>query len=151
MFVVFIGSKGATQILISFWSFNFPKASCLPAVIWERWITTLDLKSPYFVYAVIVICLYFILDSKNNEFCELKFFTALETIVEIANMRSSLLHSFHQLHPEVQDTKEWKSSNSSGIDNLNSPYFICLLLPFWLRTYIELCWRFLSFNCMSRL
>ncbi|XP_058785553.1 uncharacterized protein LOC131660340 isoform X2 [Vicia villosa] len=37
---------------------------------------------------------------------QLSFEKALETIVEIANMRSSLLHSFHQLHQEVEDTKE---------------------------------------------
>lgn len=96
---------------------------------------TLDLKSSYFVYAVIVICLYLILDSQNNEFCALKFFVALETLVEIANTRSSLLHSFHQLHQEVEGTKEWKGSNSSGKDNLNSPYFICLLLLFWLHIH----------------
>ncbi|CAI8600223.1 unnamed protein product [Vicia faba] len=37
---------------------------------------------------------------------QLSFEKALETLVEIANMRSSLLHSFHQLHQEVEDTKE---------------------------------------------
>ncbi|CAK8569192.1 unnamed protein product [Lathyrus sativus] len=37
---------------------------------------------------------------------QLSFEKALETLVEIANMRSALLHSFHQLHQEVEDTKE---------------------------------------------
>ncbi|MED6179635.1 hypothetical protein PIB30_002965 [Stylosanthes scabra] len=31
---------------------------------------------------------------------------ALETLVEMANMQSSFLYSFHQLHQEVEDTKE---------------------------------------------
>ncbi|XP_019415002.1 PREDICTED: uncharacterized protein LOC109326705 isoform X6 [Lupinus angustifolius] len=37
---------------------------------------------------------------------QLSFEKALETLVEIANVRSSLLYSFHQLHQEVEDTKE---------------------------------------------
>ncbi|XP_050884583.1 uncharacterized protein LOC127087689 [Lathyrus oleraceus] len=37
---------------------------------------------------------------------QLSFEKALETLVEIANTRSSLLHSFHQLHQEVEGTKE---------------------------------------------
>jgi len=37
----------------------------------------------------------------------LNFFAALETLVEIANMQSSLLYSFRQLQ-KVEDTKEWK-------------------------------------------
>jgi len=64
------------------------------------------------VYAVLVIYFYFILDIQDNTFCLLKFFAALETLIEIANLRSSLLHSFNQLHQEVKDTKEWRSSNS---------------------------------------
>ncbi|KAK2392767.1 hypothetical protein P8452_29601 [Trifolium repens] len=37
---------------------------------------------------------------------QLSFEKALETLIEIANMRSSMLHSFNQLHKEVEDTKE---------------------------------------------
>ncbi|KAL1309208.1 hypothetical protein HN51_051901 [Arachis hypogaea] len=37
---------------------------------------------------------------------QLSFERALETLVEMANMRSSFLYSFHQLHQEVEDTKE---------------------------------------------
>lgn len=36
---------------------------------------------------------------------QLSFERALETLIEIANMRSSMLHSFHQLQ-KVEDTKE---------------------------------------------
>lgn len=37
---------------------------------------------------------------------QLSFEKALETLIEIANLRSSLLHSFSQLNQEVEDTKE---------------------------------------------
>ncbi|XP_020972403.1 uncharacterized protein LOC107626465 isoform X3 [Arachis ipaensis] len=37
---------------------------------------------------------------------QMSFERALETLVEMANMRSSFLYSFHQLHQEVEDTKE---------------------------------------------
>ncbi|XP_027190304.1 uncharacterized protein [Cicer arietinum] len=37
---------------------------------------------------------------------QLSFEKALETLIELANMRSSLLNSFHQLQQEVEDTKE---------------------------------------------
>ncbi|XP_057727929.1 uncharacterized protein LOC130943875 isoform X3 [Arachis stenosperma] len=37
---------------------------------------------------------------------QLSFERALETLVEMANMRSRFLYSFHQLHQEVEDTKE---------------------------------------------
>lgn len=37
---------------------------------------------------------------------QLSFEKALETFIEIANLRSSLLHSFSQLNQEVEDTKE---------------------------------------------
>ncbi|CAL0305900.1 unnamed protein product [Lupinus luteus] len=37
---------------------------------------------------------------------QLSFEKALETLVEIANVRSALLYSFHQLHQEVEDAKE---------------------------------------------
>ncbi|XP_061372846.1 uncharacterized protein LOC133315267 [Gastrolobium bilobum] len=37
---------------------------------------------------------------------QLSFERALETLVEIANVQSSLLSSYHQLHQEVEDTKE---------------------------------------------
>ncbi|GAU22053.1 hypothetical protein TSUD_309570 [Trifolium subterraneum] len=74
-----VSSKGARQVLVSFWSFDFAKASGHPAVIRE---------------------------SQDNTFCPSKFFVALETLIDIANMRSSVLNSFNQLHKEVEDTKE---------------------------------------------
>lgn len=37
---------------------------------------------------------------------QLSFEKALETLIEKANLRSSLLHSFNQLHQELEDTKE---------------------------------------------
>ncbi|CAJ2642724.1 unnamed protein product [Trifolium pratense] len=37
---------------------------------------------------------------------QLSFEKALETLIDIANMRSSVLNSFTQLHKEVEDTKE---------------------------------------------
>ncbi|XP_027355970.1 coiled-coil domain-containing protein 115 isoform X2 [Abrus precatorius] len=47
-----------------------------------------------------------ILISPKLRATQLSFERALETLVEIANVQSSLLYSFHRLHQEVEDTKE---------------------------------------------
>ncbi|XP_057436780.1 uncharacterized protein LOC130729156 [Lotus japonicus] len=47
-----------------------------------------------------------ILISPKLRSTQLSFEKALETLIELANMRSSLIHSFHQLHRETEDTEE---------------------------------------------
>lgn len=107
-----VDSKGASQITVYVWDPDFPKASSFPVVVWDRCMTIHKLAMT-------------IVKSKCDLFWKFCCFAALETLVEIANMRSAMLSSFDRVRKELDHQKDDMEPVPSGICNYEFEIIDC--------------------------
>ena len=125
-FFMYAASERTSKGTINVWDFSFTQASGLSTYIWYRWIQkAIYRKLSNSEHNDICSCSFFLTCLKKN-YCFLCC-AALETLVEIANARSSILKSYEALHRDMKSTKERQLIGGLTVQNkiIEGTAFMC--------------------------